>query len=116
LKGRIDEFAAFWKDKADQVSYNEMLDNIPDDISPVRSSWICPFPYQRMMVMWDGTVTTCYNDFYARSALGNIKSDTIKKCWGAPMEKIRRLHREGRSHEIEACAKCPLRASEIAKR
>ena len=115
LKNRINEFIAFWKDKVDQVSYNERLDYIPKSIKPVKSSWICPFPYQRIMVMWDGTITTCYNDFYGKLAMGNIRSKTVRECWVSSLEWLRRLHREGRTHEIEACALCPLRMNEIEK-
>jgi len=116
LQDYLDKFVAFWKDKVDQVSYNDMLDNVPNTLRPVRSSWICPFPYQRIMVMWDGTITTCYNDFFGKQAMGNINSTTIKKCWSISLESLRKLHREGRAHEIEACRECPLRMNELKKR
>ena len=116
LKDRINEFIAFWKDKADQVSYNEMLDNVPKKVKPVESGWICPFPYQRIMIMWDGTITTCYNDFYGKLGMGNIHSMTIKDCWVSSLENLRRLHRDKKAHEIETCAECPLRMNELKKR
>ena len=116
LRDRMDEFIAFWKDRVDQVSYNDMLDNIPNNIKPVKSSWICPFLYQRMMIMWDGTITTCYNDFFGKSSVGNIESRTIRECWVSAFDTLRKLHREGRSHEIEACSECPLRMNELTKK
>ncbi len=115
LKERLDEFIAFWKDKVDQVSYNEMLDNIPGGIKPIRSSWICPFPYQRITIMWDGSITICYNDFYGKLVMGNIHSKSIRDCWVSSLEDLRRIHREERAHEIEACAECPLRMNELKK-
>lgn len=116
LKKRIDEFIAFWKDKVDQVSYNEMLDNVPKKAKPIKSSWICPFPYQRITIMWDGTITICSNDFYGKLAMGNIHSTTIKDCWTLSLENLRKLHREGRADEIKACAECSLRINELRKR
>ncbi|MCG6552995.1 MAG: NAD-dependent epimerase/dehydratase family protein [Candidatus Magnetominusculus sp. LBB02] len=116
LQGRLDEFIAFWKDKADQVSYNEMLDNVPNMIKPGQSPWICPFPYQRLMIMWDGTITACYNDHYGKLAVGNVNSVSIKEAWQELMEPLRILHREGRAHEAAACAECPTRMNEIIKR
>jgi radical SAM protein with 4Fe4S-binding SPASM domain len=116
LKDRLDEFIIFWKDRVDQVSYNDMLDNVPKRIKPIKSSWICPFPYQRIMIMWDGTITTCYNDFYGKSAMGNIYSVSIRDCWVSSLENLRKLHIEGCAHEIEACAECPLRMNELKKR
>jgi MoaA/NifB/PqqE/SkfB family radical SAM enzyme len=115
LKPHLQEFIAFWKGRVDQVSYNDMLDNVPHNVKPAPSSWICPFPYQRIMVLWDGTLTTCYNDFFGTSAMGNIADTSIKTAWGTGMERIRRLHREGRAHEIKACGECPLRWNEMKK-
>ncbi len=116
IENKIDEFIDFWKDRVDQVSYNEMLDNVPGKIKPVKSPWICPFLYQRIMIMWDGTITTCSNDFYGKSAMGNIHSTTIKNCWVSSIERLRNLHKAGDAHKIEACAKCSLRFNEINKK
>ncbi|MBF0517054.1 MAG: radical SAM protein [Nitrospirae bacterium] len=116
LRERLDEFTAFWADKVDQVSYNEMLDNVPNMIKPVQSPWICPFPYQRLMIMWDGTITACYNDHYGKLAVGNCHDVSIKEAWSKLMEPLRILHKEGRAHEAEACAECPMRMNEIKKR
>ncbi len=116
LRGRLPEFTAFWKDKVDQVSYNEMLDNVPNTIKPAKSPWLCPFPYQRLMIMWDGTITACYNDHYGKLAVGNVHEVSIKESWQSLMEPLRRLHKEGLSHEAQACAECPMRMNEIKKR
>ena len=119
LKGRLDEFVSFWKDKVDQISYNEIepsVDTINNDIKKIKSSWICPFPYQRMTVMWDGTLTACKNDYYGKLAMGNIDSVSIKKCWNDSLNTLRKLHKKGQAHDIEACGECPLRMSELIKR
>jgi len=115
LRERMDEFVDFWKDKSDQVSYNEMLDNPPRKIRLVRSQWVCPFHYQRIAIMWDGTITTCSSDFYGKLALGNIDSTSMRDCWHSPLDTLRKLHREGRAHEIKTCVECPLRMNELKK-
>ena len=119
LKGRLDEFISFWKDKVDQVSYNDMepsVDTVNNSIKSIKSSWICPFPYQRMTIMWDGMLTACKNDYYGKLAMGNIDSVSIKKCWTDSLDSLRKLHKKGMAHEIEACGECPLRMSELIKR
>ena len=119
LKDCLSEYVSFWKDKVDQVSYNEMepsVDTVSNNITSIKSSWICPFPYQRMTVMWDGTVTVCKNDYYGKLAMGNINSVSIKKCWTDSLETLRKLHKRGQAHDIEACGECPLRMSELIKR
>jgi radical SAM protein with 4Fe4S-binding SPASM domain len=119
LKDRLSEYASFWKDKVDQVSYNEMapsVDTVNNTIKGIKSSWICPFPYQRMTVMWDGTLTACRNDYYGKLAMGNIESDSIKKCWADSLDTLRKLHKKGLAHDIEACGECSFRMSELIKR
>ncbi len=119
LKDRLSEYVSFWKDKVDQVSYNEMepsVDTVNNNINRVKSSWICPFPYQRMTVMWDGTLTACKNDYYGKLAMGNIDSVSIKKCWTDSLDTLRKLHKKGLAHDIDACGECPLRMSELIKR
>lgn len=116
LKDRLESFVDFWKDKVDQVSYNEMLPNVPNSFNPIQSTWICPFPYQRLAVFWDGTVTTCYNDFFGQSAMGNVHQTTLKHCWKVEIERLRGLFLAGRAHEQKACWECPLRMSEVQKK
>lgn len=111
----IDGYVAFWRDKADQVSCNEMLDNQLDPQKAFVSDWICPYLYQRMMILWDGTITTCSNDVYERNALGSIGSTSISQCWAGAFQKVRDLHEAGRAHEVPACGDCPIRYSEAAK-
>jgi radical SAM protein with 4Fe4S-binding SPASM domain len=118
LKDRMDEFVKFWEDRVDQVSYNDMepsVDTVKKKVRSVKSPWICPFPYQRMTIMWDGTITVCKNDYFGKLAFGNVNDLSIKDCWLEFVEELRKTHREGRSHEIEACVECPLRMSELAK-
>jgi radical SAM protein with 4Fe4S-binding SPASM domain len=107
---------AFWSPLADQVSYNDMLDNVPKDVPAIPSTWACPFPYQRLEVMWDGTVTVCYNDIFGRLAVGNVHERSLAECWTEGLSELRRLHREGLAHTIETCRVCPLRMSEMVKR
>ncbi|WP_420266091.1 radical SAM/SPASM domain-containing protein [Candidatus Magnetominusculus dajiuhuensis] len=111
LRGRLDEFTAFWKDKVDQVSYNEMLDNTPGTISPPVSLPPCPFHYQRLTILWDGTITACPYDHYGRLAMGNVNNVSIKEAWTSLLQPLRKLHKECRAHEIQACAECPQRIS-----
>ena len=119
LKDRLSEYVSFWKDKVDQVSYNEMepsVDTVNNKIKSIKSSWICPYPYQRMTVMWDGTLIACKNDYYGKLAMGNIDSVSIKKCWTNSLDTLRKLHKKGQTHDIEACGECSLRMSELIKR
>lgn len=118
LEGKMPQYVAFWKDKVDQVSYNEMepsVETVRQSIKKVESSWICPYPYQRMTIMWDGTMTACKNDYFGKLALGNINDVSIQEAWVAGLENLRAVHKQGRAHELDACSECPLRMHEILK-
>ncbi len=118
LKDRMDSYVAFWEDRVDQVSYNDMepsVDTVLQRIKQVKSTWICPFPYQRMTIMWDGTVTVCKNDYNGKLALGNVNHDSLEKCWIHSLKTLREQHRKGLGHEIQACRECPLRMNELTK-
>lgn len=118
LEGRLDEYVDFWKDKVDQVSYNDMepsVDSVKRLLEEVKTDWICPFPYQRMTIMWDGNVVACKNDYFGKLSLGNVNEISLSEAWNKNLENLRKLHREGLSHTIEACCECPLRYSELIK-
>ena len=119
LRDKLEGYISFWKDRVDQVSYNDMepsVDTVYQKISKIKSDWICPFPYQRMTIMWDGSITACKNDYYGKLKMGNIEQTTIKECWPGHLNDIRKTHLKGDSHELEACSECPLRMSELIKR
>ena len=119
LKNCMDNYVSFWEDRVDQVSCNDMepsVDTVNKNIRHIKSSWICPLPYQRMTIMWDGSITVCKNDYYGKLSMGNVNKTTIHKCWTESNNHLRLLHKNGNSHKVDACIECPLRMSELIKR
>jgi MoaA/NifB/PqqE/SkfB family radical SAM enzyme len=115
------EYQNTWEKVADEVGYlDRRSEGIDTDHRGRKSgAFICPFLWQRMSILWDGTVLPCLahgvRDF-SSLCLGNAASDSIKALWKSDvLEEMRRLHRIGRSHEIEACDQCSYRAAEIEK-
>jgi len=111
----LDKYKSFWETIADEVSCREYqdLDSIEDIVV---SSWVCPFVFQRISVLWDGTVLPCDRDLKVENPLGNVKDVSIHKIWtGDFMNKMRQSHIVGRSHEVDICRRCPFREREIKK-
>jgi|SRR3990172_2115020 len=120
LKADFDTYIDFWKRYADEVSYldareetnnSEMSDDIED--------WACPFLWQRMTILWDGTILPCLmhgvRDF-GSMVLGNAADCSIMDLWNGEKEReIRDLHKKGLSHRIHACQQCSYRTMEIEK-
>lgn len=115
LLGREQEYLAFWQPTVDEVAYLDMKNETGDHRGTIYD-WACPQLWQRMTIMWDGTLLPCCHDIYGWMAFGNVMDLSIKEMWKSEKaQEYRRLHREGLAHEIPACDRCPLRESEIAK-
>lgn len=69
----------------------------------------CPYPWFSMHVLWNGTVSPCCMDFYARYVVGNAGSSSLRELWnGAPLRVLREALALGRYREIPLCAHCDL--------
>ncbi len=122
LKAGFDRYVDFWKNEvgADEVSYLDAREEGPQyDHRGKVAGWACPFLWQRMTILWDGTILPCLMhglDDFSLMTLGNAKTDSIKELWrGVRESDIRGLHRQGAAHKLEACDRCSYRAMEVTK-
>src|SRR5690606_9882505 len=57
----------------------------------------CPWLFESLMVLQDGTVTMCGADWDARAPLGNLRDASLAEIWqGAEMRRRRAAHLAGR--------------------
>ncbi len=111
----IKGYQNFWKDKVEEVAFLDYKDMGVKN-KGVISSWICPQLWQRMAVLWDGTILPCNHDDELLINLGNIKNISIKESWNSDkLNNLRDKHKKKLSHNIKACNGCFLRDSEIYK-
>lgn len=121
LRPLFDRYVEFWSPWADEVAYLDARREGPqDDHRGLRADWACPFLWQRMTILWDGTVLPCLmhgvTDF-SLLALGTVQEHGVKALWQSERAaRYRTLHREGRAHELAACDRCSFRGMEIEKR
>jgi radical SAM protein with 4Fe4S-binding SPASM domain len=108
-------YVKFWEDIADQVSQVEYLPYYDIEPQPVvMEDWACPQLWQRLFVLVDGSVQPCC--FLYADKVGNVNLQSIEEIWnGEKMNRFRRLHKEGKSHEIPMCASCYMRKHEYKK-
>lgn len=68
----------------------------------------CRMLYKTLTVFHDGRVTPCSSDHACKLEVGNAREETVAEIWnGERLGQLRRLHEQGRSHEIELCRGCP---------
>lgn len=67
----------------------------------------CPWLFGSLMVLQDGTVTTCGADWDARDPVGHVDEASLAEIWQGPeMERRRTAHLRGRWSEVELCGSC----------
>jgi hypothetical protein len=109
----LDAYANFWSLLADEVDYIDYKEMSRRKMGIV-DSWSCPQLWQRMSVLWDGTLLPCNHDDRLYAALGRFPDVGIDKAWRS-MKFLRRMHQEGNAHLIAACDGCFLRTASIGE-
>ncbi len=68
---------------------------------------ICPFPWNALIILWDGTVLPCTQDFFGNYKVGNVKNSSIKEIWNCEeMKRLRYLLLTGKYNEVKICSDC----------
>jgi radical SAM protein with 4Fe4S-binding SPASM domain len=77
----------------------------PDEL---RTRPTCRMLYKTLQIYFDGRATPCTYDHACKLQVGDANTQTIEEIWqGDPLARLRRLHEQGRSGEIELCRNCP---------
>ena len=120
LKESLPSYVQFWKEIAEEVSYLDARKETSESNYDERvADWACPFLWQRMSILWDGTLLPCLihgvSDLNLMN-MGNAKQVSIKNMWNSSRyNELRRLHKQGQTYKIKACKECSYRTMEIDK-
>ncbi len=73
----------------------------------LRPNFVCQYPFQRITIIWDGTMPLCVADKKPDYIIGNLNNDNIYDVWhGDKMNHVRQRHMEHKAGEIEPCSIC----------
>ncbi len=68
---------------------------------------VCSFPWNALIICWDGAVLPCTQDFFGKFIVGNAKDSSLKEIWnGESMRYLRKKLAGGNIEELKACSKC----------
>jgi len=83
----------------------------------IESNFQCSYPWQRFIVLVDGSVMSCSCGSIDHSKMiGVFPKNTIEELWrGSSMNDLRQLHKAHGSHKIDYCRKCHLRKEYLIK-
>jgi pyruvate-formate lyase-activating enzyme len=88
-----------------------------DGVSPLRERQVCPEPFSRLAVNFDGQVSVCCVDWSFGTIVGDLRRESLADVWnGERLRRFRLAHLEGRRGEIPACANCQYMTGEAPQR
>ena len=96
-------------------SHSEMKDftlGIPvitgmDSVSPLRERQVCPEPFSRLAINFDGQVSVCCVDWSYGTIVGDLRKQSLEEIWnGELLREFRLKHLQGQRGAIPACANC----------
>ena len=103
------EFFDFWEPRVDRVNFIADEDRADDMRNfPRDPKFVCPSPWQRMVIGYDGKVFPCVSDYLARDSIGDVKKDSLKKIWkDDKIKALRDAHANKRAFdEFSSCGDC----------
>ena len=67
----------------------------------------CTFPWYALVILWDGTVVVCPQDFFGEIIVGDINVSTLTEMWNnSSMINFRKKMKEKRYREFDPCISC----------
>jgi radical SAM protein with 4Fe4S-binding SPASM domain len=109
IKNNAEEYKKVWEGIADRVNF--IADEARDfDLKNMAHdpAYVCPTPWQRMSIAFDGKVHQCITDYAGKWILGNTNVQSLSEIWhGASFEALRKHFRKHSALDnCEACHYC----------
>jgi radical SAM protein with 4Fe4S-binding SPASM domain len=69
----------------------------------------CAFIWSTMVILWDGSVALCPQDWYNDNPLGKVHDSSLEEMWnGWTLTFVRQLLANREYNQIEVCSRCDL--------
>ena len=108
----VQEFVAFWKDRADRVriysahSLDGRLGHLKEDIGGDQRRF-CLKILTDMVIYWNGDVAICNHDWKRDLFIGNVNEKSIREIWrGRVYDEIRRRQLNNDVEDFLPCRDC----------
>lgn len=90
----------------EKAEYEWAEERLPESACAGRTMSKCTFPWYAMVVLWNGKVTPCPQDFWGKIELGDLTVTPLRAIWnGEPYRALRRAY--GKDIEtLPLCRKC----------
>lgn len=108
IRDQETEFMQLWEGVADRVNIiADQKRSIEEKDYKHDPSFVCPSPWQRMCITWDGLATQCYSDYMEQGVLGDVNRQTLKEIWkGEAYRDLRDKMKNGKRLATKPCRTC----------
>ncbi|MBI5639478.1 MAG: radical SAM protein [Nitrospirae bacterium] len=118
-RAEVEAFRQYWDGRADLVMIRTYYDSTSvtgetgpnitgkQDVFEKTDRWPCQQLWRRFNISDDGTVRFCVDDWFNKSRIGDLKTQTISEIWtGEEYNRLRNLHISGQFEKVPYCMKC----------
>lgn len=97
-----------WSQSFDQSIKLNIIDPVGmDGYTEKKGRVVCPEPFSKLAINFDGTVSICCVDWSHGTVVGDLKESSLTDIWhGVKLKEFRLKHLQGKRSEIPACAGC----------
>lgn len=93
--------------RAGRVEHIEHFTEIKKINNKIKKRPACFYPWETLIVLWDGRVITCCQDLLGELVVGDIKKQTLIEIWNSTtMVDLRKRQLMG-DFSMVPCSKCP---------
>lgn len=112
-KEHTDKFIEQWRDKKVEVEVREFFPWTEKDLVELGEvkKWKpfmpCPFPWQYVVVQYNGDIVPCCRDYNGTNKILNVKDNTLKEIWNSDEYiAFRKQHETGDYKDNDFCKDC----------
>lgn len=112
-ESKIDLFVQRWEAKGMQVEVRPFFPWTEKELTHLGKvekyppGMPCPFPWQYLVIQWDGTIVGCCRDYNGVNALGNVNGSSLESIWNSmEYSRFRDQHRHGVYKNNLFCEEC----------
>lgn len=108
MDGYIEQLISLGMDTVRVKKYLNWIDLKPEgtEKSPVQNKR-CRFPFNTLIILWNGDVIPCCPDINGRYLCGNVEEKSMTDIWnGEKLNVLREAAKKGDLHTIDLCKNC----------
>ncbi len=92
IKDDPEAFLAHWEPLADKVNFiaDQWRASLEEEDYELDPDYVCPTPYNRMAIGWDGKVALCKADYSEGGVMGDLVNESVRDVWHGKKFKVLR--------------------------